>query len=63
MAAKVKVTLYVPEELLKQAQAEASRQDRSVSWLIQHAWKVAYDTLQRYPSVESYPDQPLSITG
>jgi uncharacterized small protein (TIGR04563 family) len=53
MAAKVKLTLYFPEDMLKQAQLEAERQDRSLSWIVQHAWKIAYDKLKSYPSVET----------
>ncbi|MCA9563396.1 MAG: TIGR04563 family protein [Myxococcales bacterium] len=52
MAAKVKMTLYLPEDLLEQAQEEAERQDRSVSWLMQQAWRLSYERLQDYPSIE-----------
>jgi uncharacterized small protein (TIGR04563 family) len=52
MPAKIKMTLYFPEELLDQAHEEAERQDRSVSWLVQQAWKLAYKRLQDYPSIE-----------
>ncbi len=63
MAAKLKLTLYFPEELIKQAQEEASRQDRSVSWVVQHAWKLAYERLQRYPSIDSYGDPTPQSQG
>ena len=52
MSAKVKLTLYFPKEVLDQAQMQAERQDRSVSWLMQQAWKLAYDRLQGYPSID-----------
>ena len=52
MAAKVKLTLYFPEELLKEAQNEAVRQDRSVSWIVQQAWKIARRRIGEYPSIE-----------
>ena len=52
MAAKVKLTLYFPEELLKEAQDEAERQDRSISWVVQQAWRIARDQLKSYPSIE-----------
>ncbi len=52
MAAKVKLTLYFPEELLKEAQNEAERQDRSISWIVQQAWRIARDQLKSYPSID-----------
>lgn len=57
MAAKVKVTLYFSEDLVEQAQNEATRQDRSISWLVQQAWRIAYDKLQAYPSIENLTGQ------
>jgi len=54
MAAKVKMTLYFPEELLREAQNEADRQDRSISWIVQQAWRLARDTIQTYPSIEKF---------
>jgi uncharacterized small protein (TIGR04563 family) len=38
---KRKQSLYFPEEMLKEIGDEASRQDRSLSWIVQKAWKVA----------------------
>jgi uncharacterized small protein (TIGR04563 family) len=52
MAAKVKLTLYFSEELLKEAQEEAERQDRSISWIVQQAWRLSRDKLASYPSIE-----------
>ena len=48
---KRKQSLYFPEEMLRQIQAEALRQDRSMSWIVQHAWRVAREEVQRFPSV------------
>lgn len=39
--AKVRTSLYLPEEILAEVQAEASRQQRSISWLLRQAWKLA----------------------
>lgn len=59
MAAKVKMTLYFPEELLREAQGEADRQDRSISWIVQQAWRLARDKIQTYPSIEKFvPSSP-----
>ena len=38
---KRKQSLYFPEEMLKEIQDEAARQDRSLSWIVQKAWKLA----------------------
>ena len=47
---KRKQSLYFPEEMLKEIQAEATRQDRSLSWIVQKAWKTARKELAKYPS-------------
>ena len=46
--------LYFPGDMLVELQGEACRQDRSISWLIQQAWKVAYNELQKIPSTTDY---------
>ena len=51
MAAKKKVTLYLPEELLEKTKAEAIRQDRSLSWILQMAWVMSQDELAKFPTV------------
>lgn len=38
---KSRQTIYIPHEMLKEIKAECVRQDRSVSKLIQTAWKIA----------------------
>jgi uncharacterized small protein (TIGR04563 family) len=52
MAAKVKLTLYFPEEMLQEAQQEAERQDRSISWIVQQAWRLAREHIRRFPAIE-----------
>ena len=49
-ADKRKQSLYFPEEMLREIRREAERQDRSLSWIVQRAWRVARDDLQRIPS-------------
>lgn len=46
-----KQSLYFPEEMLQEIQREANRQDRSLSWIVQQAWKVARVDIRRMPSV------------
>jgi uncharacterized small protein (TIGR04563 family) len=53
---KRKQSLYFPEEMLKEIQQEATRQDRSLSWIVQKAWKIARKEIMKYPSVNDVPD-------
>lgn len=48
---KRKQSLYFPEEMLKEIQDEANRQDRSLSWIVQQAWRIARAEITRFPSV------------
>jgi uncharacterized small protein (TIGR04563 family) len=52
---KRKQSLYFPEEMLNEIQAEATRQDRSLSWIVQKAWKIARKDIVKYPSVNEFP--------
>ena len=47
---KRKQSLYFPEEMLREIQSEATRQDRSLSWVVQRAWKSSRKELARIPS-------------
>ena len=49
MSQKRKVTLYFNAAMLAETQKEALRQDRSISWIIQAAWKLARDEVKRMP--------------
>ncbi len=57
---KRKQSLYFPEEMLKEIGAEATRQDRSLSWIVQKAWKAARKDIMNMPSVGGLPgdDEP-----
>ena len=48
---KRKQSLYFPEDMLNEIQAEANRQDRSLSWVVQQAWRLARTEIMRFPSV------------
>lgn len=52
---KRKQSLYFPEEMLQEIQREANRQDRSLSWIVQKAWKIACKEIMKYPSVNEFP--------
>ena len=46
---KKKVTLYFNAAMLAETQKEALRQDRSISWIIQAAWRMAREEVKRIP--------------
>lgn len=48
---KQKQSLYFPEDMLNEIGAEAARQDRSLSWIVQKAWRVARKDISSIPSV------------
>ena len=48
---KRKQSLYFPEAMLQEITGEAARQDRSLSWIVQKAWKIARKEIVKYPSV------------
>ena len=52
---KKKVTLYFNAAMLAETQKEALRQDRSVSWIIQAAWRIARDEMRRMPEALPAP--------
>lgn len=49
---KRKQSLYFPEAMLQEIKEEAARLDRSLSWVVQRAWKVARAEMKRIPSVD-----------
>ncbi len=57
-----KQSLYFPEEMLDEIQREASRQDRSLSWIVQQAWRMARIDIRKIPSpneiVQPIPADP-----
>jgi len=53
MAAKKKLTLYFPQEVVDDARREAERQDRSISWILQTAWRIAREDIEAQPSVKA----------
>src|SRR6478672_7978529 len=54
---KRKQSLYFPEDMLREIQDEATRQDRSLSWIVQKAWKIARKDIMKYPSVNEFPGE------
>ena len=48
---KRKQSVYFPVDMLDEIQKEAIRQDRTVSWIVQRAWKIAREEILLYPSI------------
>jgi uncharacterized small protein (TIGR04563 family) len=59
---KKKVTLYFNAAVLGETQHEAIRQDRSISWIIQAAWRIARDEVRRLPGYGQNPADPAAST-
>jgi uncharacterized small protein (TIGR04563 family) len=57
-----KQSLYFPEDMLDEIQREATRQDRSLSWIVQQAWRMARMDIRKIPSpneiVQPLPPDP-----
>lgn len=49
---KRKQSLYFPESMLEEIKEEAARLDRSLSWIVQRAWKIARAEIKKLPSVD-----------
>jgi len=52
MTDKRKQSLYFPEEMLLEIQGEATRQDRSLSWIVQQAWRAARAQIAKMPGMD-----------
>lgn len=48
---KRKQSLYFPEDMLEEIQSEARRLDRSLSWIIQQAWRIARKDVLSFPGI------------
>ncbi|MFW5925949.1 MAG: TIGR04563 family protein [Myxococcota bacterium] len=55
---KRKQSLYFPEDMLQEIQHEATRLDRSLSWIVQRCVKLGLDEIRRLPSVNDFESEP-----
>ena len=53
---KRKQSLYFAEDMLNEIMTEANRLDRSLSWVMQCAWRMASSVIRKFPPV----DQPVA---
>ena len=60
---KRKQSLYFPEAMLQEIKDEAARLDRSLSWVVQRAWKMARLEIKKIPSVNDIGDDDESDAG
>ena len=49
-----KMSLYIPGDVLADIRAEARRQQRSVSWLIRSAWRLARQGIDAFPAAPEW---------
>ena len=57
---KRKQSLYFPEEMLLEIQGQATRQDRSLSWIVQQAWRAARAQIAKMPGMDDPGPPPAS---
>ena len=60
---KRKQSLYFPESMLQEIKDEAARLDRSLSWVVQRAWKMARLEIKKIPSVNDISDDEEDDAG
>ena len=57
-----KQSLYFPDEMLAEIQLQAQRLDRSLSWVVQQAWKISKQELRKIPSPnDMLDDDPAAM--
>jgi uncharacterized small protein (TIGR04563 family) len=60
---KRKQSLYFPEAMLQEIKDEAARLDRSLSWVVQRAWKMARLEIKKIPSVNEVDEENVGASG
>ena len=48
----------LPRGYAQEIQEEANRQDRSLSWVVQQAWKIARERIKSFPAVNDVAGAP-----
>lgn len=54
---KSKRSIYFPQEMIEEIKAEADRQGRSFSWVVQQAWFISRGKLKQLPSAPSHHEE------
>jgi len=60
---KRKQSLYFSDAMLDEIRSEATRMDRSLSWVVQKAWKFARGRMMATPSANDAPDPAVKVRG
>ena len=47
-----KISVFFPSDMIREIRAEAKRTDRSISWLMQFAWRRVRDEVKELATVE-----------
>jgi len=55
-----KRSIYFPQSMLDEIETEMGRQERTLSWLVQQAWKLAGPTIRDFPAVEDLADRHVA---
>lgn len=58
---KRKQSLYFPDVMLQEIKDEAARLDRSLSWVVQRAWKLSRLEIRKIPSVNESDEDPSDV--
>lgn len=53
-----KQSFYFPEDMIEEIRSESVRLDRSMSWMVQQAWKRSRLEIQCIPSVQDVTNAP-----
>jgi uncharacterized small protein (TIGR04563 family) len=60
---KQKQSLYFPDDMMREIMAESMRLDRSLSWTVQQAWRLARAEVQKLPAAQRRPDEERGGAG
>ena len=55
---KLKQSLYFTDDTLREIMKEANRLDRSLSWTVQQAWRIAREQVRQFPAAYVPGDAP-----
>lgn len=50
---KQKQSLYFPDDMLREIMAQSTRLDRSLSWTVQQAWRLARAEVHSFPAASA----------
>ncbi len=60
MSGTKKRSIYFPQSMLNEIEEQMGRQERTLSWLVQQAWRLAGPTISSYPAVEDLADRHVA---